>query len=341
MTDTPADDEPLLFDVPAVEPSTVAPARLPKNKRPPARAQMFNAPMATATTALGSLATLFALFPDPVPGIVLVDPRAIMVDPVNVNYGVPFDPEAHGELIESMRHQGNTVPVRLRLDPSGGPGFSCPSGSRRLGAALHLQQEQPGFRLRAIVAETMTDQEAFAIAEADNAGRTGIPAMLQARKWQEMLDGTFAGDRQAFIAATGKTASVVSRTLALLMFPRYVYDCCSDVEALNPYFAEALAPRIADPAEEPAICRRAEALIAARQRLPGPRLKIALLDDTVAKTPAAVAWTASDGQRALTAMRDRKGKIRIELAAGRTLTPAEHREIMKVIGVELKKTATT
>lgn len=90
----------------------------------------------------------FAPVPDTVPGIMLVDPRFVRVDPINARYGIPFDSGAQAELIESMAVAGNTVPVRLRRDPAGGYDLLCPSGSQRLGAALQLQRDQPGFRLR-------------------------------------------------------------------------------------------------------------------------------------------------------------------------------------------------
>ena len=131
----------------------------------------------TATTIFASLATMLVPIPDTVEGVMLVDPRAIVIDPVNVRHGVPFDPTARGELIENMRAVGNTVPVRLRCDPGGSLGFQCLSESQRCGAALYIQQHDPRFRLRAIIADTMSDKEAFAIAEADNAGRSGITAM--------------------------------------------------------------------------------------------------------------------------------------------------------------------
>ena len=72
-----------------------------------------------AGTPLGSLAALFLVVPDVVEGIRLVDPRAIAVDRVNARHGMAFDANAQGELIESMRVAGNTVPVRLAKEKLG------------------------------------------------------------------------------------------------------------------------------------------------------------------------------------------------------------------------------
>lgn len=53
----------------------------------------------------------------------LVDPRAIVIDPVNVRHGVPFDPIARGELIANMRAVGvssllERFPAEHRPDPT-------------------------------------------------------------------------------------------------------------------------------------------------------------------------------------------------------------------------------
>lgn len=287
---------------------------------------------ASAPTSLTTLATVLDVIPDATPGVVLVDPRAIAIDPVNVRHGLSFDAEARGELIASMRNLGNTVPVRLRPAPNGGLGFLCPSGSQRLGAALHIQRDDPAFRLRAVVAETMTDDEAFAIAEADNAGRSAVSAMQQARHWAATLETVYGGNRQAFIAATGRSASSVSRTLALVALPDHVLACCADVEALTPYFAEQLVPRLADPAEEPAIRRRAEALKASGRRLPGAALVRALLTDTLAKPAAALpVWASADGSSSMKFTADRKGGGRVDVAGVGTLSALERRTALKAL----------
>lgn len=294
-----------------------------------------------AVTALSTLDTLLVLVPDVVKGVMLVDPRAVVIDPVNVRHAMRFDPAMRAELIESMRGVGNTVPVRLRRDPDGGSGLLCLSGSQRWGAAMHIQQDDPGFRLRAIIADTMTDKEAFEIAEADNAGRTGITPMQQARQWATVLEHVYAGNRQEFITATGRGASIVSRTLALLSLPDYVRACCTDVEALTPYFAERLVPRLADPSEEPAIRQRAEALLAAGRRLPAPRLIQALLADpahrnTVESKSAPSIWASPDGARRLLLTPDRKGGARIDLIGANAFSHDERRAALKALDVRLR-----
>ena len=314
------DDQPMLMRLPEIIPDVpgskdaedIAPTTMP------------------AATPLAALAIMFEIFPGQVPGVFLIDPRAVAVDPINARHGLPFDPDTRGELIASMRTLGNSVPVRLRRDPEGGPGFLCVSGAQRLGAALHIQKEDPGFRLRALIAETMSDAEAFEIGEADNVGRTDITPMQQARKWQEALVQVYAGDRQTLIRATGRSASVVSRTLALLMLPDYVFATCSDVEGLNPYFAEQVMPRVGDPAEEPHIRRRAEALMNAGRRLPGAKLASALLADAKPRPqPARMLWEGGGGRARVLIKQDDRDGATVRLTGTADLDRAERRALVK------------
>lgn len=329
MTKAP-DDQPMLMNLPEIIPDV------------PGCDDAEGATLtpAPAATPLATLATMFEIFPSDVHGVCLIDPRAVAVDPVNARHGMVFDPDNRGELIASMRVVGNSVPVRLRRDPEGGPGFLCVSGAQRLGAALHIQKDDPGFRLRAVIADTMGDAEAFEIGEADNAGRTDIAPMQQARKWQEALVRVYAGDRQALIRATGRSASVVSRTLALLMLPDYVIAACADVEALNPYFAEQIMPRVGDPAEEPHVRRRAEALINVGRRLPGAKLASALLDDAKPKPqPARSLWEGRGGGTQVLVKEDGRGGATVQLVGATGLDRSERRMLAKAFAAFLDEMA--
>ncbi|MEO9131301.1 MAG: hypothetical protein ABI240_08845 [Sphingomonas sp.] len=320
------DEQMMLIDLPTVPATPGVPAPVRRRAAP------------TATRLAAPPLDPFAPVPDAVPGIMLVDPRFVAVDPINARHGLVFDAQAQAELITSMRLAGNTVPVRLRANPAGG--YLCPSGSQRLGSALHIQRDQPTFRLRAIIADAMDDREAFALGEADNAGRTGVAPLQQARKWAEALDTLYSGDRQAFIAATGRSASMVSRTLALAMLPEHILACCSNVEALTTYFAEQLAPRLADPAEEPEVRRRADMMIAAGRRLPAAKLIRALLQDE----PASVCkpqtlWQSPDGSRHIRFRAAKEGG-RIDLTHLAGVSAAERRNLVKAFDTLLKRLVT-
>lgn len=327
MPEPKPDEQLMLIEMPAVDDTPV------KNAVSPAKRRATSAPTRTV-----SAPAPFAPVLDAVPGIMLVDPRFVAVDPMNARHGLVFDPLAQAELIASMRLTGNTVPVRLRPDPDGG--YLCPSGSQRLGAALHIQREQLGFRLRAIIADAMDDREAFVLGEADNAGRTNVAPMQQARQWAKTLDTVYDGDRQAFIVATGRSASMVSRTLALAALPEHILVCCSDVEALTPYFAEQLAPRLADPDHAAEISRRADALMAAGRRLPGAKLiRVLLEDDRSAIREPQIVWQSTDGARSVRYRPANKGG-RIDLTGPETMSAAERRTVVKSLDTLFKELGT-
>lgn len=175
MTQVKADDQMMLIDLTADEaasqlskPTTVA--KKSSAKRPKKVPAVIDGRSIEQSSTRSDIR----------PGIVRVDPRTIMIDPVNVRHGMVFDPEAQVELITSMRIIGNTVPVRLRPNPDGG--YWCPSGLQRLGAALHILHDQPGFELNAIITKSMDDREAFALGEADNAGRTAVAPSVGTRQ---------------------------------------------------------------------------------------------------------------------------------------------------------------
>lgn len=327
MTGPKPNEQMMLIDLPPSAAESDGPAAAPPQRRARPMANRIVTPPPP-----------FAPVPDTVPGVMLVDPRFVAVDPVNARHGLVFDPAAQDELITSMRAIGNTVPVRLR--PGADGDYLCPSGSQRLGAALHIQREQPGFRLRAIINEAMDDREAFALGEADNAGRTSVQPMQQARKWAEALDTIYGGDRQAFIAATGRSASVVSRTLALATLPEHILACCNDVDALTPYFAEQLAPRLADMDQAAVVRRRAEALAATGKRLAGPKLIRLLLEDAVPPIgEPQIVWQSADGARSVRYRAAGKGS-RIDLTSPATMSAAERRDVKALDGL-LKELGTS
>lgn len=187
----------------------------------------------------------------------------------------------------------------------------------------------------------MDDRAAFPLGEADNAGRTGVAPMQQARQWAKALGTVYGGDRQAFIAATRRSGSVVSRTLALAALPDHVLACCSEVEALTPYFAEQLAPRLADEEQATEIRRRAAALVAAGCRLTGAKLIRVLLHDEATKPalPATV-WRSPDGTRSVRYRATATGG-RFEVANLAGVAAAERRSLVKTIDALIRELGAT
>lgn len=193
------------------------------------------------------------------PGIVLVDPFAIEPEPFNGRGLAVFDPDQNRELIDDMRARGNTVPVRLRPRPDGA-GWTCPSGSRRVNAGRVIAAEQPGFRVRAITDDTMTDADAYALCLADNHGRSEVTPLQRGREIKWAIEHLHGGSRKSYIEQHGTDPSVVSRALDLVGLPEPILACAQDPETLPTVFAEKLSPRLKDKNERKAILARAKAL---------------------------------------------------------------------------------
>ncbi|WP_066663839.1 MULTISPECIES: ParB/RepB/Spo0J family partition protein [unclassified Sphingomonas] len=193
------------------------------------------------------------------PGIVLVDPFGIEPEPFNGRGIAVFDPDQNRELIDDIRARGNTVPVRLRPRPDGS-GWTCPSGSRRVNAGRVIAAEQPGFRVRAIIDDTMTDAEAYALCLADNHGRSEVTPLQRGREIRWAIEHLHGGSRKAYIEQHGADPSVVSRALDLVGLPESILACAEDRETLPTVFAEKLSPRMKDKNERKAILARAKAL---------------------------------------------------------------------------------
>lgn len=203
------------------------------------------------------------------PGIVLIDPFAVQPEPFNGRGLAIFDPDRNRELIDDIRTRGNTVPVRVRPRPDGS-GWTCPSGSRRVNAARVIAAEQSGFRVRAIIDESMTNADAYALCLADNHGRTGVTPLQRGREIKWAIEHLHGGSRQAYIEHQGVDPSVVSRALDLVTLPEPILAHAADREELPTVFAEKLSPRLKDKIERKIVMARAKAL--GDERLPAPRL---------------------------------------------------------------------
>ena len=102
---------------------------MPDDPATPEGGDIGQSPVA-ATTTLASLATMLVPIPDTVEGVMLVDPRAIVIDPVNVRHNVPFDPTARGELIAICGQWATRSPYGCAAIPAAALGScACPDPS--------------------------------------------------------------------------------------------------------------------------------------------------------------------------------------------------------------------
>ncbi len=237
--------------------------------------------------------------------VILLDPGACTISKANGRFGVAFDPNKNAELVEDMRRHGQQTPVIVRKTSNGG--YELVAGTRRLGTVRELRKQQPGLKIRAYL-RALTDQEAWQIADAENAGRKDLTTLQRARAWHYAVENFHDGRQDLFAKAIGKDRSVVSRTLALLDLPKEVLGALQDPEAVSVNFAAALAPALADNAQRDRIIKIAANAVEAGGNLSSPVLLKRLLfspAEIAATDPIAIRLGHCERQAAF--MRNNKG----------------------------------
>lgn len=169
--------------------------------------------------------------------LLILDPSAVKISPANARCETPFDIKRNAALIGSIRDRGQLTPVPVRRVADGS--YEVLAGTRRLGAARHLQQTDETVKLQAYLVEADAAQ-AWRIAYSENEDRKGITAFQTARAWQYALDNLCGGVQDKLAAAVQKDKSTVSHTLALLNIPDEVRFALRDPEAISVSFGSKL-----------------------------------------------------------------------------------------------------
>jgi ParB/RepB/Spo0J family partition protein len=237
--------------------------------------------------------------------VVLLDPKKCVVSKANGRFGVAFDPAKSAELLADIRRQGQKTPVIVRRTSDGG--YELVAGTRRLGAILELRKHQPELKIRAYL-RTLSDEEAWQIADAENAGRRDLTTLQRARSWNYAIQNFHSGRQDLFAKAIGKDPSVISRTIALLDLPDEVLSALRDPEGVSVNFAAKLAPALADSAKRDRIVAIAANVVEAGGPLSSPELlKRLLLSPAEIAATNAVIIEMGDCERQAAFSRTEKG----------------------------------
>jgi len=237
---------------------------------------------AVDATTFGDRIIEYTIIQSELHGIVLLDPFAVEPEPFNGRGQAIFVPDDNRDLIDDMRIRGNTVPIAVRPRPAG-PGWTCPSGSRRLRSAREIRSQLPDFRVRAIIHPNMSDEEAYALCLADNRGRNGVTEFQRAREIAWEFAHLFASDRKKYLAEHAIDPSVLTRALDLAAMPEAILCCADDREQLRFNFAEKVSPRLKEKGDGKKILARATALDGT---LPPAKLQRYLLTGEAELAPA-------------------------------------------------------
>ena len=184
-----------------------------------------------------------------------------------------FDHRRNAALLADIKANGQQTPVLARRV---GDRYQVIAGSRRLGAVLALRGETPAVTIKAVLLE-VTDEQAWQMADKENANRRDLTPIQRARSWEYAIEAFHGGRQDMFATAIGEDRSVVSRTLALLKIPEVVLGALKDPEGVSVHFAAQLAPQLQDEDQVARICASARNLIGEGVLLSAPELLDVLL----------------------------------------------------------------
>jgi len=218
-------------------------------------------------------------------------------------------------LIESIAAEGgNRIPVLVRANP---PGSALPYellvGSRRRFAVDWLNHNgRPELRLSALLV-TLSDEEAFRLADIENRERQDITELDRARSYQAALDRYYGGVQSRMAEALSLSNSQLSRLLALAQLPDEVADAFATRDEIRVRHSEVLTPllrkdetreRVLAAARE--IGGQQQALAREGERMLSPATVLARLKDAASERVASVPHDL-----AITAGGERVGRIRL------------------------------
>ena len=243
---------------------------------PPARPALpTDSVLMSRSTTLGDLATGK-----------MVTERTMWVDPArcrpwvhhNRNQAL-LDEDSCSDLITSFHAEGTqrlpAIVRRLRDDPD--YDFEIIAGVRRHWTVGYLNQHNyPDFEFLVTV-KTLTDEEAFRLADVENRARQDLTDLERAHDYAKALD-LFYGGRQTDMAARLHVPPAwLSRLLELARMPAVILDCFADRREIKVEHAKQLAPVLKDAV-------RAKRLLAAAADLARQQQG----DDTTGLRPAEV-----------------------------------------------------
>lgn len=247
--------------------------------------------------------------------LVRLDPKRVQPWHGNARDRTGLNPSSCADLINDIAKDGeNRVPVIVRRIPGDNLYFELVAGTRRHFAVTHLQNSDPNVVLVARVM-TLTDQEAFRIADSENLKRNDVSAVERGRNYAWARDNLYDGRQRTLAAALGHEESWVSKYLRIAAIPDEVLAAFPSPSDLAVKPAYKLAQALDDPERRREIISRAKELTKEQAErkgtdpIPASQVLSRLLKGASSKTsePLAV-WPSTSGQPALTlCKRDREG----------------------------------
>lgn len=167
--------------------------------------------------------------------------------------------ESLRELADSIIAEGgNRIPVIGRRIEDDDYEFELVIGTCRHWAISYLNANgYPNIKIR-ISVETLTDDEAFRLADLENRVRTDISAVERARSYADALVKYFGGSQARMAEQLKLSKSALSKLLVLANLSPTVIGAFGTIAAITVRHGEELGPLLRDP-ETAAVVERAAA----------------------------------------------------------------------------------
>lgn len=307
-----------------------------KTKVPPARPALpTDSVLASRSSTLGDLAT----------GKIVTD-RTMWVSAAKCRPWVHHNRDQAllnettcADLIDSLKAEGRQrIPAivrRLKDDPD--CDFEIIAGARRHWSVAWLNAHNyPDFEFLVTV-QTLTDEEAFRLADVENRAREDLSDLERARDYLKALELFYGGRQDEMATRLNVQASWLSRLLELARMPDVVLTSFGDLRAIRVEHAKQLAPLLRGGGVAARVLAAA-ALITDQQgqardagepfQRPADVVR-QLVKASAAASPKAKGKTGvvtlSAAQKPMLRIEKRRGSVVLELLAGSGATHAELR----------------
>lgn len=242
---------------------------------------------------------------------------------------------SYKELVTSIRTTKQVTSVVARPSATAGR-LEVIAGASRLTAIREINATGDGpKRFIKVEIRDMTDAEAVRLVTAENAGRSPLSPIEQARFYRQAIDNVYGTDA-ALGKALGLDKSNIGRTLTILDLPDVLLELIADPRQIS----ARQAVQFMQSWKEPILQRTLAFAIGTFADAPASASKVmkAMADAIAPPTVPGVEMITLDGEELGTVRRTKSGKLRIDLdgipAPGESVQP-----LIEAIGRSLKQLA--
>ena len=175
----------------------------------------------------------------------------------NPRHAAALTPETCGDLIESIRTDGQQIPAIVRPLHKGRWHYEVVCGMRRHFAVQHLRAA--GHDLPFIAeARNLSDAEAFRLGDLENRNRSDVCDYERALSYAHALDRFYGGSQKDMAGALGVSRSWLSRYLLIGRLPEDIVAAFPAPSAIRASHARRIAKCLADESRRDGVLLKAK-----------------------------------------------------------------------------------